>query len=66
MGRRGPACRGAGGVVRGRFAWSAVAGKPPPIHGLHRAPGGRGILVDDLVAGLYALAVAQIVARFIL
>jgi phosphatidylglycerophosphatase A len=40
--------------------------KPPPINGLQRIGGGRGILVDDLVAGLYALAVTQLVARFIL
>ena len=40
--------------------------KPPPINGLQRIGGGRGILIDDLVAGLYALAVAQLVARFIL
>ncbi|MHC4275263.1 MAG: phosphatidylglycerophosphatase A family protein [Planctomycetota bacterium] len=40
--------------------------KPPPINGLQRAPGGWGILADDLVAGLCALVVAQIVARFIL
>jgi phosphatidylglycerophosphatase A len=40
--------------------------KPPPINQLQRAPGGRGILADDLLAGVYALVVAQIAARFIL
>ena len=40
--------------------------KPPPINGLQRIGGGRGILIDDLVAGVYALAVTQLVARFIL
>jgi phosphatidylglycerophosphatase A len=40
--------------------------KPPPIRGLQRVAGGGGILIDDLVAGLYALVVVQIVARFIL
>jgi phosphatidylglycerophosphatase A len=40
--------------------------KPPPINGLQRIGGGRGILIDDLVAGLYALVAAQVVARFIL
>jgi phosphatidylglycerophosphatase A len=40
--------------------------KPPPIDGLQRLGGGRGILIDDLVAGLYALAVTQILARLIL
>lgn len=29
--------------------------KPPPAHGLQRLKGGAGILVDDLLAGLYAL-----------
>ena len=29
--------------------------KPPPAKGLQRLPGGRGIVVDDLVANLYAL-----------
>lgn len=28
--------------------------KPPPARGLQRIPGGWGILIDDLVAGLYA------------
>ena len=28
--------------------------KPPPANGLQRVPGGWGILLDDLVAGLYA------------
>ncbi|MHC5007843.1 MAG: phosphatidylglycerophosphatase A family protein [Planctomycetota bacterium] len=40
--------------------------KPPPINGLQRIGGGRGILIDDLIAGLYALAVVQLVARFVL
>ena len=29
--------------------------KPPPAKGLQSLPGGRGIVVDDLVANLYAL-----------
>ena len=29
--------------------------KPPPAKGLQPLPGGRGIVVDDLVANLYAL-----------
>ena len=29
--------------------------KPPPARGLQRIPGGLGIVVDDLVANLYAL-----------
>jgi hypothetical protein len=31
--------------------------KPPPAKGLQSLPGGRGIVVDDLVANLYALGV---------
>ena len=39
--------------------------KPPPIHGLQRLGGGRGILVDDLVASVYALVVAHAAAWFV-
>jgi phosphatidylglycerophosphatase A len=34
--------------------------KPPPAHGLQRLKGGVGVLVDDLIAGLYAAIVVQI------
>jgi phosphatidylglycerophosphatase A len=34
--------------------------KPPPLRRLERLPGGAGILLDDVGAGLYALAVAQL------
>lgn len=61
---------------RGSIALLAVTGflafrafdilKPPPAHGLQRIPGGAGILIDDLVAGLYAAIVTQCVARFLL
>jgi phosphatidylglycerophosphatase A len=40
--------------------------KPPPINRLERTPGGWGILIDDLVAGVWALIAAQVVARVIL
>ena len=33
--------------------------KPPPAHSLQRLKGGAGILVDDLLAGLFALGVIQ-------
>jgi phosphatidylglycerophosphatase A len=39
--------------------------KPPPIRGLQRIPGGLGILIDDLLAGLFALVVTQLLARLI-
>jgi phosphatidylglycerophosphatase A len=34
--------------------------KPPPLRRLERFPGGWGIMLDDLGAGLYALAVLQL------
>jgi phosphatidylglycerophosphatase A len=38
--------------------------KPPPVRSLERLPGGTGIVIDDVAAGLYALAVMQIVLHF--
>src|SRR5262249_26476818 len=38
--------------------------KPPPVRQLERLPEGIGIVVDDLGAGLYALAVMQVVLHF--
>jgi phosphatidylglycerophosphatase A len=35
--------------------------KPFPAHGSQRVRGGLGVVVDDLIAGLYALAVIAIV-----
>ncbi|MCH8314984.1 MAG: phosphatidylglycerophosphatase A [Planctomycetes bacterium] len=40
--------------------------KPPPANQIQRLPGGWGILADDLIAGFYALLVAQGVGRVIL
>ena len=40
--------------------------KPPPARGLERLPAGWGILVDDLFAGVYALAAMQVVFRLVL
>jgi len=34
--------------------------KPPPIRQFERLPAGTGIMMDDVVAGLFALAAAQI------
>lgn len=39
--------------------------KPPPARQLERLGGGRGILFDDLFAGLYAAIAVQAVARLI-
>jgi phosphatidylglycerophosphatase A len=35
--------------------------KPPPIHQLERLHGGTGIMLDDVAAGIFALAVAQLI-----
>jgi phosphatidylglycerophosphatase A len=35
--------------------------KPPPIRQFERLPAGAGIMLDDVAAGLFALAVAQII-----
>jgi phosphatidylglycerophosphatase A len=37
--------------------------KPPPARGWQRFPGGLGILIDDIVAGFYALIATQILVR---
>jgi phosphatidylglycerophosphatase A len=37
--------------------------KPWPAKQLQRVPGGMGILIDDLFAGLYAAAIVQVVTR---
>lgn len=38
--------------------------KPPPIRFLEKAPGGIGIVLDDLGAGLYANLVLQIIFHY--
>lgn len=37
--------------------------KPPPARGWQRFEGGLGILIDDLVAGFYALIATQLIVR---
>lgn len=37
--------------------------KPWPARQLQRIPGGWGILIDDLFAGLYAMIIVQVVTR---
>ncbi len=63
------------GLSAGVHAWLWVAGgqfvlfrvmdilKPPPAFQLQRLPDGWGILVDDLVAGLYANIAGQLLWR---
>ncbi len=38
--------------------------KPPPVRQLERLPEGTGIVVDDVAAGVYALAVLQLLIHF--
>ena len=40
--------------------------KPPPAMGLQKLPRGWGILIDDLIAGVYANIVAQLFLRLVL
>ena len=40
--------------------------KPPPAHRLQRIPGGWGIVIDDLLAGVYAMIAVQVVTRVVL
>ena len=40
--------------------------KPPPGRRLERLPGGWGILLDDLAAGVYANVVGQVILRWIM
>lgn len=37
--------------------------KPPPVRRLEKLPGGAGIMLDDVGAGLYALLVVQLLLR---
>ena len=37
--------------------------KPPPVRQLEQLPEGTGIVLDDVGAGLYALAIMQIALR---
>ena len=39
--------------------------KPPPMRALEKLPGGTGILLDDLGAGVYALVIGHVLARFV-
>ncbi len=38
--------------------------KPPPVRQLEKLPEGTGIVVDDVAAGLYGLAVMQLLLHF--
>lgn len=38
--------------------------KPPPVRQLERLPGGAGIVLDDVAAGIYALVVMQLLLHW--
>jgi phosphatidylglycerophosphatase A len=38
--------------------------KPPPLRRLESIPGGAGIMLDDIGAGVYALAAMQLLLHF--
>jgi phosphatidylglycerophosphatase A len=38
--------------------------KPPPVRQIERLPWGTGIVLDDIAAGFYALAVMQLLRHF--
>jgi phosphatidylglycerophosphatase A len=38
--------------------------KPPPLRKLERIPGGAGIMLDDVGAGVYAFLLMQLLLRF--
>lgn len=40
--------------------------KPPPIRRLEKLPHGWGVLMDDLLAGVFANVVSQILLRFLI
>lgn len=40
--------------------------KPPPANALQRLEGGLGIVIDDLLAGVYALIATQLIVRLAL
>jgi phosphatidylglycerophosphatase A len=39
--------------------------KPPPERSLERLPGGFGIVADDVVAGIYANIILQVITRVV-
>ena len=39
--------------------------KPPPVRQLERLPNGTGIMLDDVAAGLLALAAGHLILHFL-
>ena len=40
--------------------------KPPPVSWIERIPGGTGIVLDDIAAGIYANIATQLIVRYAL
>jgi phosphatidylglycerophosphatase A len=40
--------------------------KPPPARAMQSMRGGLGIVIDDVIAGIYALMISQVIARLLL
>lgn len=59
-----PACAHPWWLIAGAFLLFRLAdiAKPPPARGLQRLPAGWGILIDDLIAGVYAAAALALLA----
>lgn len=39
--------------------------KPPPVRSFERLPGGWGVVIDDVAAGVYACVCLHVIVRFI-
>lgn len=39
--------------------------KPPPVRSFERLPGGWGVVIDDVAAGVYACVCMHVIVRFI-
>jgi len=52
-------------VVGGQFVLFRIMdiAKPPPVYQIQRLPAGWGILADDLIAGVYANLLGQLIWR---
>jgi len=58
----------AGATLLGAFVLFRLCDiiKPPPAYQIQRLPGGWGILLDDLIAGVQAMIVLQVILRLVL
>ncbi len=55
-----------GNIILGFFLFRLFdIAKPPPVRSAERLPSGFGIVVDDIVAGMYSNIILQIITRVI-